>query len=320
MIQIFESDLNNDGNLVPVVNAREFYEALGMRKDYGNWIRWHLRKFEKNRDFITFIDKSGEHPRHNYFITLDTAKHICRVSQRQEGEQLLQYLIKVEKRYRLVLDPQPQIPVYTQSQIPVYTQSQIPVYTQTEPEPLPGTPEHFARAFTEAYQQIYGATDQQPVIEHNTEPVVPCWGAGSNQSLEVQDVQEVRPPAPVLGYYNPCPDNKINMKGLKEYLSNERLIKYLIKKFNIENEIYDYGYINVKGKAESEIVYDKRKTLAILHAAYALSTRVNATQREFMGIVFTMYRVLRDTHYDKDMYDTAYTLLEEDINKLYKID
>lgn len=304
MIQIFESDFNNDG-LVQTVNARDLHEALGVKRLFANWIKDALQDFKENQDFIIFnanVNKSVRgRPFKEYAITLDTAKHICMMSRCEKGKQLRQYFIEAEKQFRLGLDQQQPQVGYIQPQ-------------QQTQELIPGTPEHFANTFTLAYQQCFGVVQQvqqKPVIEHetaHTEPVVPRWGAGAKQAVQ-----------PATQYYNPCPSHKINMKGLKEFMSNERLIVYLMAKFNIDGEEHDYGYIKGK-RAEPEVVYDKRKMLAIIHAAYSLSSRVNATQREFMGIVFTMYRVLGATHYDKDMFDTAYAFLKEDMNRLYKVD
>lgn len=219
MIQIFESDFNADG-LIQTVNARDLHEALGVNYRFNDWIKEQLQDFKENQDFIIFTDKSVKlnrgRPRRDYALTLDCAKHICMMSRCEKGKQLRQYFIEAEKQFRLGLDQQQPQVVYQQSQ-------------QQTQELIPGTSEHFAYTFALAYQQCFGGVQQaaqQPAIEHHTEPVVdsvvPRWGAVRAEPL----------PPPEPQYYNPCPHHKITMKGLMEYMSNKRLIEYLMKKFN----------------------------------------------------------------------------------------
>lgn len=302
MIQIFESDFNSDG-LVQTVNARDLHEALGVGWDFSTWIKDNLKDFQENQDFIIFqkkLEKSKGRPFKEYALTLDCAKHICMMSRCEKGKQLRQYFIEAEKQFRLGLDQQQPQVGYIQPQ-------------QQTQELIPGTPEHFAHTFAMAYQQCFGGAQQvqqkpvgtpepEKVIEHNTEP---RWGAGA--------VQAVQLPPPEPQYYNPCPSHKISMKGLKDYMSNERLIVFLMKKFNIKGEVHDYGY--VKGqKAKPGIIYNKQQMLAILHAAYVLSKPHNDKQREFAGIVFTMKRVIKPELYDAEAFDNAYDNLKEELN------
>ena len=310
MIQIFESDFTDDG-LVQTVNARDLHKALGVGRQFTHWIKEQLEDFKENQDFIIFSQKRLKmgkgRPTQDYALTLDCAKHICMMSRCEKGKQLRQYFIEAEKQFRLGLDQQPQVG-YTQQQ----TQTQVPVYTpqQQTQELIPGTPEHFAHTFTLAYQQFFGGVQQeaqQPAIEHHTEPVVdsvvPRWGAVKAEQL----------PQPEPQYYNPCPHHKISMNGLREYMSNERLIVLLMKKFNIHGEVHDYGY--VKGqKVKPGIIYNKQQMLAILHAAYVLSKPHNEKQREFAGIVFTMKRVINPRLYDTEAFDNAYDNLKEELN------
>lgn len=298
MIQIFESDFTNEG-LVQTVNARDLYEALGVNRQFTDWIKYQLEDFKENQDYVIFSQKCEKikrgRPTQDYAITLDTAKHICMMSRCEKGKQLRQYFIEAEKQFRLGLDQQqPQVG---------YTQPQM------NPDALPGTPEHFAYTFALAYQQCFGGAQQvqqkpvgtpEPkgeVIEHNTEP---RWGA----------VKAVQLPPPEPQYYN-----KITMKGLMEYMSNKRLIEYLMKKFNIHGEVHDYGY--VKGqKVKPVIIYNKQQMLAILHAAYALSKPYphNNKQRVFADILFTMKQVIKPELYDSEAFDNAYDNLREELN------
>lgn len=312
MIQIFESDFTDDG-LVQTVNARDLHEALGVGWKFADWIKDALQDFKENQDYVIFsvkTEKMGKgRPRQDYALTLDCAKHICMMSRCEKGKQLRQYFIEAEKQFRLGLDQQQPQVGYTQ-QPQQQTQSQVPVYTQQTQELIPGTPEHFAHTFTLAYQQFFCGVQQaaqQPVIEHNIEPVVPRWGAGAIKA------EPLPPPEPQ--YYNPCPSHKVTMKDLMEYMSNKRLIEYLMKKFNIHGEVHDYGY--VKGqKVKPVIIYNKQQMLAILHAAYALSKPYphNNKQRVFADILFTMKQVIKPELYDSEAFDNAYDNLKEELN------
>lgn len=173
MIQIFESDFNNDG-LVQTVNARDLHEALEVNKKFTDWIKCNLQDFKENQDYVIFSlsgEKIGKgRPRQDYALTLDCAKHICMMSRCEKGKQLRQYFIEAEKQFRLGLDQQQPQVGYTQAQ------------PQMNPDALPGTPEHFAYTFALAYQQCFGGAQQvqqkpvgtpepkEKVIEHNTEP------------------------------------------------------------------------------------------------------------------------------------------------------
>lgn len=299
MIQIFESDFNSDG-LVQTVNARDLHEALGVGRHFGVWIKDNLKYFKENQDYVIFSrehEKRGRgRPTQDYAITLDCAKHICMMSRCEKGKQLRQYFIEAEKQFRLGLNQQqPQVGYTQQPQ-------------QQTQELIPGTPEHFAAC----YRAYFGepvlpapTVQQEKVIEHNIESVVPRWGAGA--------VQAVQLPPPEPQYYNPCPSHKVAMKDLMQYMSNKRLIDFLIKKFNIKGEVHDYGY--VKGqKVKPVIIYNKQQMLAILHAAYVLSKPHNDKQRVFADILFTMKRVIKPELYDAEAFDNAYDNLKEELN------
>ena len=76
MIQIFESDFNNDG-LVQTVNARDLHEALGIGWKFADWIKEQLQDFKENQDYAIFsvkTEKMGKgRPMKDYALTLDTA-------------------------------------------------------------------------------------------------------------------------------------------------------------------------------------------------------------------------------------------------------
>jgi len=86
------------------VNARELHTALGVRKDFSNWIKPKLNEefFKEGRDFITVAQKGegGKFGKIEYILTLDTAKHIAMLSKTPNAYKIREYFIEVEKRYR----------------------------------------------------------------------------------------------------------------------------------------------------------------------------------------------------------------------------
>lgn len=183
MIQIFESDFNDDG-LVQTVNARDLHEALGINYRFNDWIKEQLQDFKENQDFIIFTDKPVKmgkgRPRRDYALTLDTAKHICMLSRCEKGKQLRQYFIEAEKQFRLGLDQQqPQIGYTQQPQ-------------QQTQELIPGTPEHFAACYRAYFGEpvLPAPTVQQQHTEPVVDSVVPRWGAVKAEQL----------PQPQAGY------------------------------------------------------------------------------------------------------------------------
>lgn len=281
MIQIFESDFNNDG-LVQTVNARDLHEALGIKRQFANWIKDALQDFQENQDFIIFnanVNKSVRgRPTQDYALTLDTAKHICMMSRCEKGKQLRQYFIEAEKQFRLGNQPEA---------------------VQTNPDALPGTPEHFAYTFALAYKQVYGATNQQPVIEHDTEP-------------------EQLPPVPVTAVkeWHPCPSHKINMNQIKEYVSNETLVHRLLKLFGVVGDEHDYGYTETGIKVKPGLVYDRMQVLAILKAAQVRGQPIEGKDKQYklMGFRFTVKKAIQPRDYDSETFEIADKMLQEELN------
>lgn len=309
MIQIFESDFTNDG-LVQTVNARDLHEALGVKRDFTNWIKYQLEDFKENQDFIIFAkngEKSRGRPTQDYAITLDCAKHICMMSRCEKGKQLRQYFIEAEKQFRLGLDQQPQ----AQPQVGYTPQPQ-----QQSQELIPGTPEHFAACYRAYFGEpvLPSLTVQQQHTEPVVDSAVPHWGAVHTSALpHGEAVQAVQPPEPERKhYYNPHPSHKISKKGLMRYVSSEALIDFLIKKFNIKGEDHDYGYIT--GNRVKTKIYNKQKMLAILHAACVLSSPLNDKQRVFAGVRFTIKQEIKPEMYDSEAFDNAYDNLKEELN------
>jgi len=86
------------------VNARDVWEFLESKREFANWIKDRLEGFQESVDFEGF-DKIVKNEfginvgkRIDYFLTLDTAKHICMIERNAKGKQLRQYFIDCEKR------------------------------------------------------------------------------------------------------------------------------------------------------------------------------------------------------------------------------
>ena len=88
-----------------VVDARDLYMFLESNRNFGNWIKQRINKyqFRENFDFFTFNEKStGARGRikRGYFITLDMAKELAMVENNEKGREARRYFIEVEKRFR----------------------------------------------------------------------------------------------------------------------------------------------------------------------------------------------------------------------------
>jgi len=98
------SPLSMGGEEVNSVNARELHEALGVKKDFSNWIKPKLKDtmLDEGVDFLKVtqkgeLSKTGQWQT-DYILTLDTAKHIAMMSRTAKGKEVRAYFIEVEKR------------------------------------------------------------------------------------------------------------------------------------------------------------------------------------------------------------------------------
>lgn len=263
MIQIFESDFNNDG-LVQTVNARDLYEELGVNKKFADWVKVNLKGFQENQDFIIFSPErekvSKGRPLKDYALTLDCAKHICLMSRCEKGKQLRQYFIEVEKQYRLG-----------------YT---APTAPQQQTELIPGTPEHFTKymteALTQAYRSYFGEPVQNalPVQQQHTEPV---------QALPAAPVQ-------AKAEYRKPPQDKRSWAKLSKYIARKDIVMKCFEICGVHSEQFDPGYIlDEDGRlihCDEHTVYDRKQALAVILAIYDLSVPVSKTRREIDGKKF----------------------------------
>ena len=273
MIQIFESDFNNDG-LVQTVNARDLHEALVIGWKFADWIKEQLQDFKENQDYAIFsvkTEKMGKgRPMKDYALTLDTAKHICMLSRCEKGKQLRQYFIEVEKQYRLgYTAPTPQTANTEQQQIINAAIAAI---------------NNIAQVAIQAMQSVQ--VTALPAQQQHTEPV---------QALP-----------PTVGVHNPCPANKISLNKMKTYVSNEALLKELINGFGLVGELFDPGCVEGTNKAARPyMVYNKNQVAAMLKAAQVLANKLEGGKRELLGRTFSVKTNVAPHLYDGFDFDAA---------------
>jgi len=99
------------------VDARELHEFLEVGKDFSNWIKDRINRYDfvQNQDFIVFagngVKPSGGRSRIEYALTIDMAKELSMVERNEKGKQARQYFIECEKKTRqqLQLTPSEQL-------------------------------------------------------------------------------------------------------------------------------------------------------------------------------------------------------------------
>ena len=257
MIQIFESDFNNDG-LVQTVNARDLHEALGVNKKFSDWIKYQLEDFKENQDYVIFSqfwEKIGKgRPMKDYALTLDTAKHICMMARCEKGKQLRQYFIEVEKQYRLGHTAEPQ--------------------QQANPDLQRIVDASIAaiNAIAQAAIQAMGAANALPAQQQHTEPV---------QALPAE-------PAQAKVEYRKPPQDKRSWAKLSKYIARKDIVMKCFEICGVHSEQFDPGYIlDEDGKlihCDEHTVYDRKQALAVIMAIYELSVPVkNSKQRKLVG-------------------------------------
>lgn len=89
-----------------VVNARELHEGLEVGKDFSNWIKARINKYDftENEDYILLANSGdqvsqGGHNRKDYILKLDMAKELAMVENNKQGRKARKYFIEVEKRF-----------------------------------------------------------------------------------------------------------------------------------------------------------------------------------------------------------------------------
>lgn len=106
---------------VKVVNARELYKTLGVKKDFSSWIKSQLKNYniaDSNLDMsipqkgeseydaikITVPAIQGKGKKIEYILTLDTAKELAMMSRCDNGRAVRKYFIEVEKTFNNMVE------------------------------------------------------------------------------------------------------------------------------------------------------------------------------------------------------------------------
>jgi len=95
-----------EGEVGGVVDARELHEFLEVGKDFSNWIKDRIEKYEfvEGEDYTPILadrsDGKAGKPRTEYALTMDTAKEIAMVENNEQGRIIRKYFIEVENRAR----------------------------------------------------------------------------------------------------------------------------------------------------------------------------------------------------------------------------
>lgn len=105
---------------IKVVNARELYIALNVKKAFTAWIQQQLKSYkeaesventelslkgELDFDYFSFeVQGSGPRKKKEYILTLDTAKEVAMMSRCENGRAIRKYFIQVEKAYNSTLN------------------------------------------------------------------------------------------------------------------------------------------------------------------------------------------------------------------------
>lgn len=87
-------------NGIESVSARDLWTALGSKQEFANWIKSRLDGFEAFTDFT--VDKiiNGKATQMDYYLTIDTAKHLAMIERNDVGKKIRQYFIEIEKQSR----------------------------------------------------------------------------------------------------------------------------------------------------------------------------------------------------------------------------
>jgi len=84
------------------VTARDFHEALKVKKDFSDWIKQQLMIGRKNSVYVEGIDYLKNHLKGvrtiEYILSLDTAKRLSMLSKTKKGNEVREYFIEAEKK------------------------------------------------------------------------------------------------------------------------------------------------------------------------------------------------------------------------------
>ncbi|WP_375613785.1 MULTISPECIES: antA/AntB antirepressor family protein [unclassified Bartonella] len=114
-ITITNNTINEES--VQTVNARDLHAFLEAKRDFSNWIKDRISRYNfiEGQDFVKTQDlrspnlasaKSRSVIAINYHLTLEMAKELSMVERNEKGKQARQYFIECERRAKQVVTPQ----------------------------------------------------------------------------------------------------------------------------------------------------------------------------------------------------------------------
>jgi anti-repressor protein len=82
------------------VNARELWRSLESKQEFSNWIKARIDGFIDGKDFLIAVSEStGGRPACDYYLAIDTAKHIAMMERTAKGQEVRAYFIQVEQAW-----------------------------------------------------------------------------------------------------------------------------------------------------------------------------------------------------------------------------
>ncbi|WP_273755830.1 antA/AntB antirepressor family protein [Bartonella sp. MM73XJBT.G] len=109
LIPISEQTVGQE--IVQTVNARNLHAFLEAKRDFSNWIKDRIIKYnlEEGIDYILTLAKTGERQNvvlKEYYLTLNVAKELSMVENNKKGREARLYFIKCERLLKQVATPQ----------------------------------------------------------------------------------------------------------------------------------------------------------------------------------------------------------------------
>ncbi|WP_375706105.1 antA/AntB antirepressor family protein [Bartonella sp. AA2SXKL] len=109
LIPISEQTVGQE--IVQTVNARNLHTFLEAKRDFSNWIKDRIIKYnlEEGIDYILTLAKTGERQNvvlKEYYLTLNVAKELSMLENNKKGREARLYFIECERRLKQVVTPQ----------------------------------------------------------------------------------------------------------------------------------------------------------------------------------------------------------------------
>lgn len=96
--ELIKITTNEEGK--QLVSARELHEFLESKQDFTTWIKARIDKydFEEDVDFTLHKFMEGKTWKHDYVLTVETAKELSMVENNSKGKQARKYFIEMERK------------------------------------------------------------------------------------------------------------------------------------------------------------------------------------------------------------------------------